>query len=146
VVLPIPDTRQDTPHGCGEAAVRCVLNYHKILAAIPRFATPQDGSDPRQLEAYFRRLGLHVLSGEMKIGDLKHFCNEGRPPVVLVHWDGDRDSHYVVVRGVSRGRVYYQDVETGPGSCSLRDWRRAWSAEGRLGEIYRTWAIVGWPA
>lgn len=123
----------------------CALAYHRIVAAIPRFATPQDGADPRQLEAALRRLHLHVLSGEMKVSDLKHFCNDGRPVICLVHWPADRDSHYVVVRGVSRGRVFFHDVEVGPGSCPLREWHRAWAADGRI-ETFRRWGIVAWPA
>lgn len=145
MLLALADLRQDTPHGCGEAAVRCVLAFFKIIATIPRFATPQDGSDPRQLEAYLRRLGLRVMSGEMRAVDLRHFCDSGRPVIALVHWPDDRDSHYVVVRGISRGRVHFHDVETGPGSCSLREWDRAWSADGRI-ETFRRWGIVGWPA
>jgi hypothetical protein len=90
MLLALPDLRQDTPHGCGEAAVRCILAYHQILATIPRFATPQDGADPRQLEACLRRLGLRVLSGEMKAADLRHFCDTSRPVPGPFPGRGDR--------------------------------------------------------
>lgn len=145
MLLALPDVRQAQSWSCAEAAVRCVLGFHKIALA-PRFSTPHDGADPRQVEAEFRRLGLRVTSGEMTTDDLRHFAAAGKPPVCLVHWFGDPCSHYVVVRGVSRG-VWFHDVDTGPGRVSESAFTEAWRADdGRMPHPFRSWGIVAWPA
>lgn len=147
MVLDIPDYRQDTEWGCGETAARCVLAYHRIVTPYPRVSSPVDGIDPVALERVFRKLHLRVSAGNYRVDDLQEFCNSRRPPIALVRWPGSSDSHWIVVRGVSRGRVWFHDVESGPGKCRLQEWQSAWSADdGRLPFVYRAWAVVAWPA
>jgi ABC-type bacteriocin/lantibiotic exporter with double-glycine peptidase domain len=143
-LLVLPSHLQRNGHDCAEAAVQVVLDFHGVTA-VARFSTAIDGADPRTVEGVFRKLGFRVVSGEMTADDLKHWCGEGKPPIVLVRWPDGADSHYFCVRGISRGRVFYMDPESGPGSCPLSEFQAAWAASGRLGETYRGWAIVGWP-
>lgn len=143
MLLPLPKVLQTKPHECARAAVQCILTYHGIVAPVA-LSTPIDGADPREIEQFCRRLGLRVISGEMCVEDVRHFCNTWRPPICLIQWSG-QDSHYTVPRGVSRGRVYYHDVDSGYDSCREIDWCSAWQAVGRIGETYKNWAIVAWP-
>lgn len=138
----LPDLRQDKPWECGRAAIRTILGFHGIVAPVT-VSTPQDGTDPREVEAFFRRLHMPVVSGSMEIEDLKHFCNSRRPPIVLVHPPEYADSHYVCVRGVGRGAVFVQDPELGPRRISMPDWTVQWHATGRF-EPFKHWTIVSW--
>lgn len=142
VALKIPNIRQQSDYDCGEAAVRCVLAFHGIRAAV-RLATPQHGTDPGQIESSLRNIGLGVVAGEMSVAMLKRFCTLKLPIITLVHWPGGEDSHYVVVSGVSKDHVYYHDVQGGEGECSISEWVQAWEAKGRLAN-YKQWGIVAW--
>lgn len=143
MLLTIPAIRQGQPHECGKAVLQAVLAFHGIVAPV-NVSTPTDGTDPREIESFLRRLRMPVISGTMEIEDLRHFANTRRPPIVLIHPPDYADSHYVVVRGVGRGAVYTYD----PDGCQNQrfgfpDWAVAWHATGRF-EPFRRWAIVSW--
>ena len=142
MLLKVADIRQHAGHDCGEAAVRAVLAYHSVTAAV-RIATETHGTDPVQIESALRKIGFGVTSGEMTVADLQHFCHQGRPVIALVHWPEWESSHFIVVRGVSRGFVHYQDVLTGPGKKSKAEFEAAWLAEGRICS-FRRWGIAAW--
>lgn len=142
MLLTLPDIRQQSEFDCGEAAVKCVLAYHKISAAV-RLATPSHGTDPTQIEAALRNIGCGVVAGEMTVEDLWHFADVGRPVICLIHWPEGSDSHWVVTRGVSRGQVYYHDPIDGPSKASVKDFESAWKASGRVG-AFRRWGIAPW--
>ena len=142
MLLSLPDVRQTAGHDCGEAAVKCVLEFHGIKAAV-RLATPSHGTDPTQIEAALRNIGCGVMAGEMTVDDLRHFADCGRPVIALVHWPEGQDSHWIVIRGVSRGTVYFHDPIDGPSKCGARDFEAAWKASGRVG-AYRRWGIAPW--
>lgn len=149
MLLKIPDIRMETSHDCGRAAARCVLAFHGIVTHVT-LSSPTDGTDPRELESLFRRMGLHVVSGEMSVADVDWFCGQGkrkgRPVICLVHWPGDEASHYVVARGVSKGKMWLHDTESGPRSVQLDKWCEAWQAkDGRMSERWRCWGIAAWP-
>lgn len=142
MLLNIPDIRQTEGHTCGDAAALCVLSFHNIAASF-RLATKQQGADPVSIESKLRQLGMNVVAGELSIGDLSHYCKSGRPVICLVHWPDGDDSHYVTVKGVSKGYVYFQDPESGPSKCKISEFQSAWEAIGRIG-TYRNWGIVPW--
>ena len=144
-MLELPDERQKGDHDCGEAAVACVLKFFTVPTAKKKFATLQDGADPRQLEAALRLSGLNVLAGEMSIHELKHFTKTNRPVICLIKWDTDAESHYVVVRGVEHKKVFVHDVQSGHVVVSLSKWQRMWLATGRMNEVFKRWGIVAWP-
>ena len=77
------------------------------------------------------------------MADLKHYCEDGRPVVVLVHWPDWQSSHYVAARGVSRGWVYYHCPIDGPGKCREAEFEAAWRADGRAAD-FESWGIVAW--
>ncbi len=143
MLLSLPPIFQQAGHDCGEAAVKCLLGYYGVTAAT-KFATPIDGADPRQLESALRRIGFHVLSGEMTAAMLGHFADEGHPVICLITPPGE-DSHWTVSRGISRGRHYVHCVWDGPLSFSAAEWDAMWSAHGRLGERYTRWGLAAWP-
>ena len=144
-MLELPDERQKGEHDCGEAAVSCVLKFFNVPTAKKKFATLQDGADPRQLEAALRLSGLNVLAGEMTIEELRHFCKTDRPVICLIKWETDAESHYVVVRGVEHKKVFIHDVQSGYVAVNLSKWNAMWLAKGRMNEVFRCWGIVAWP-
>ena len=142
VLLNIPDVRQAGDHDCGNAAAGAVLAFHKVTAT-PRLATASHGTDPVQIEQYFRGLGFRVAAGEMRVEDLKHYCDNGRPVICLVHWPEGSDSHFVTVRGISRGWAYIMCPQEGSQKCRVADFEAAWRADGRLSAFHQ-WAVCPW--
>jgi ABC-type bacteriocin/lantibiotic exporter with double-glycine peptidase domain len=144
MVLTLPDTRQRSDHDCADAAGQCVVEYWGLTKRFPALATTTDGTDPRTLEAGFRKLGLRVLSGEASIADLRVWTSAGRPVVCLIHEASEPDSHWVVVAGVSYRKVHFQDPADGPRIMPAAEFDAVWKASGRL-ESYRRWSIVAYP-
>jgi hypothetical protein len=72
-----------------------------VSALLP--ATPIDGTDPRALESFFRRLGIPAQSGEMDWRDLAYHTARGRPVAALVQLDGC--GHWVAVWRATSRRV-----------------------------------------
>ncbi len=142
VLLTLPDVRQLHGHDCGEAAIKCVLGFHRVTAVV-RLATPTHGTDPGHIEAALRNFGFGVTAGEMTVEDLKHYCDTFRPVICLVHWPTGSDSHFLTVRGVSRRTVYFNDPFDGPGKVSAAEFEAAWKGQGRVG-MFNRWAIVPW--
>lgn len=147
MLLDLADERQSDTFDCGAAAVRTVLKFHHVIASPPP-ACPIDGTDVRLIEAHLReRCGLQVISGSFDLTDLAHFCDTHRPPIVLLTEKGESCSHYVCVRGISRGRVYYQCPTEGRLSLRVPDFLAAWRAtDGRLTRPLLRWSVIAWPA
>jgi ABC-type bacteriocin/lantibiotic exporter with double-glycine peptidase domain len=145
-LLDLPDARQEDAHSCGPAVVRCLLKFHHVAGATPP-ACPLDGLDPRTLETHLReRVGLSVTAGQMTLDDVAHLCDHARPPILLVSWPGDGCSHYVMGRGVSRGRIYLHDPDVGRRSLPVAEFLPLWTAaDGRLSRPLRRWGIAAWP-
>lgn len=136
-MLTLPDVRQKKAYDCGRAATECVLKHFSATANLSNLATtPTDGTDPRAIEACLRLAGRKIVSGEMSLADLRHFTRSGRPVIAVVN------GHYVVVSGVSRGRVHYQDPLEGPQRCSERDFVMWWKEADRLGVVYDQFGIA----
>ena len=143
MILALPDIRQRNNWSCGEAAVRTVFQFHGAAGKIP-LASPIDGTDPRGLEAAFWRAGLSVQSGSMDLDDLRHHTRKGRPVVCLVTHDGV--GHYVVVGGVHRGLVYFQDPLRGAVKQQAEPFEVSWKDVDRFGVRYVRWSVSveGW--
>jgi ABC-type bacteriocin/lantibiotic exporter with double-glycine peptidase domain len=101
-----------------------------------------DGTDPRVLEALFRKTGLGVVAGEMTVGMVRHLIGEGWPVVTLVRQGGV--GHYVVVCGVNRGRVYLMDPDGGERTETVKEFVDRWRAGDvcRTGFAYFQWGIA----
>lgn len=136
-MLSLPDVRQKRDYDCGKAATACVLQLLDASADLRVLGTtPTDGTDPRAIESCLRLAGCKVVSGEMTLGDLRHFTRTGRPVIAVVN------GHYVVVAGVSRGKVHYQDPLEGPQRCSEKDFAKWWKEADRLGVVYDQFGIA----
>lgn len=138
MILDLPDIRQRTGWDCGRAAVDCVVQFVFGERADLRklMTTPMDGTDPRNIESMLRMLGCDVLSGEMDVTDLKYHISRNRPVIAAVK------NHYVVVKGVGRGRVHYQDPTQGPVKATIDDFVGWWKETDRLGVVYRCFGIA----
>jgi ABC-type bacteriocin/lantibiotic exporter with double-glycine peptidase domain len=143
-MIALPDIRQRESWDCGPAAVRSALTalgYRPPdLMATVLGTSPSDGTDPRAVESYLRREGLAVISGEMTLADLTHFTKTGRPVLCLVTKAGC--GHWVTVAGRSRGRVHFQDPDTGPSRLSDAAFLAEWIDHDRLGVTYRQFGLA----
>lgn len=94
---------------CGPAAARSVLRYFgRPAVKVDSILTPQ-GTPPERLAGLFVRAGLTVEMRAMTLRDLAKFTEAGSP--VLCPVQKDRCGHWLVVRGVSRSRVFLTDPE-----------------------------------
>ncbi len=141
-LLNLPDIRQESDHDCAECAAKIVLRFFGIRE-YPAFSTPTDGADPRQIESALRLSGLCVASGEMKIEDVRHYCSTGRPVICLVKTEGV--GHYVVARGVTSKRVYYQDPFCGGKFKTIPTWTTWWFDDTtRWGAGFWNFGLAAW--
>lgn len=142
MILKLPDIRQKDDYDCGAAAVDTVLRFLGVrsCAAVLDMANPVQGTAPDTVEALLRRAGLPVLSGTLHIEDLKHFPDHGRPVVCPVSTDDG--GHWVIVAGISRGRVHYQCPLNGKTTMKVSDWLVRWRDTSRSGHEYDRWGIV----
>lgn len=143
MILSIPDVRQSGDYDCGAAAVESVLRFHGVRPSpwVRKLANPVQGMAPDTIEAVlWESLGC-VAGGVMMVDDLRHFAGSSRPVLCPVTIDGF--GHWVVVRGVCRGRVYFQCPLSGPQVIGSRHWSMAWH-DSTPGSVYRSYGIVGW--
>lgn len=141
-MINLPDVRQDDDWDCGRACARAVLSSFSIHVGHSdiRLANPVQGMCPSTLEAIIRSYHLSVLSGHLRVHDLKHFTDTGRPVICPISILG---GHWVVVCGVSRGSVYYHDPITGPMQrARVASWVSNWRDTDSKGNGYVNWGIV----
>ena len=146
-MLSLSDTRQRGQHDCGAAVCACVLAHFGVSKPLSYFVgklhtNAIDGTDPRVIESFLRAEGLRVLSGEMEPDDLQWHTKQGRPVIALVTFS--QVGHYVVVAGVSRGKVYYQCPIDGPGSAKVAHFSFHWHDSGRFGERFAQFGLAVW--
>lgn len=137
-MLALTEILQKNSHDCGKACATCVLNYHGVPNPAKLVVEPIDGCDPRSLEIFFRKVGFRVLSGEMTLGNLKHFTDLGWPVVAVLK------GHYVVVGGVGRGKVHFMDPAEGLTSDPVTAFLARWFDGDRLGAEYNQFGIAVW--
>ena len=104
-------------NGCGAASVSMVMQYwaaqqHRRPGPASRVDTIQKqvyssklhGATPAALERYLQHHGYltFAVSGTWK--DLETQVRKGRPLIVALRPDGQRDLHYVVIDGIDSGR------------------------------------------
>lgn len=143
-MLKLPDVRQTDDYDCGDAAVDTVFQWwYGYKPARQRLSNSHQGMSPDTLEATLRACGLSVVSGPMRVGDLKHYTASGRPVVCLIQFDGV--GHWVAVAGVVRGRVHFQDPVGGPRVLRAAEWEKLWHDTHGHGTVYRRWAVVAEP-
>lgn len=138
-MLRIPDIRQVDDYDCGAAALLAVSSYHgrPVRSSL---ANAVQGLSPDTIEAELRAAGYAVLSGSLTVPDLEHYTGTGRPVLCCVQ--GSAGGHWVVVRGVAGGWVYYHDPTFGRRRVGAREWLRRWQDGTRAGAVYLRWGVV----
>lgn len=137
-MLAVPVYKQSRSFDCGAACAKAVLAYWELR--YPRLSaagwpSPIDGTDPRVLEALFRKSGLQVVVGEFTVGLVRYFLNTFWPVVCLVRQGGV--GHWVVVQRVARNRVHFMDPDGGESmSEPLPEFLSRWQA----GDVCRSGA------
>ena len=104
-------------NGCGAASVSMVMQYwaaqqHRQPGPASRvdaiqkqvYSSKLHGATPAALERYLQHHGYltFAVSGTWK--DLETQVRKGRPLIVALRPDGQRDLHYVVIDGIDSGR------------------------------------------
>lgn len=143
MLLTIPDIRQREDFDCGSAAVDSLCAFYGPRRRTPvKLANRIDGMSPDTVSAVLRALGFRVLAGPMVGGlaDLQHYTRAGLP--VLCPITVDAGGHWVVVRGVERGRVYLHDPTHGPRSVRAQAWLGGWRDTSASGHEFDQWGIV----
>lgn len=139
-MIQLPDLRQSTDYDCGAVAIDVVCQFYGRRTRGPvRLANPIQGMAPDTVEAFLRSLGFKLLTGTMSVADLKHFTKSGRPVLVC------RDGHWVVVRAVGRGLVYYHCPSDGPSKMTITRWEETWNDRTSSGHAYDHYGCAAAP-
>lgn len=102
-----------------------------------------EGMHPSYLQAAFSLAGLLTCAGSMDPDVLRFAAGRGRPVCCLVR-HGDA-GHWVVSRGVARGRVYYHDPASGPGSERVEAFVARWVDHDSRGTEFLGYGVAAWP-
>jgi len=139
--LELTECRQRDDFSCGSAVYTCVTRYWEGRGRRLK-ADPLHGTPPDQLEPAFRGAGYYVVSGEMDVSDLRFHVGQGRPVVALIQSEGT--GHWVVVRHVTRQRVYLMDPAAGFRWLPVPEFEAAWCDSDRRGTVFRRHALAVW--
>lgn len=140
-LLDTPLVLQKQEHDCGSAVFKCITSYWEGKGRRHK-SDVLYGTHPDALEPAFRSAGYRVLSGEMDTATLKSLTRNGWPVACLVKAEGV--GHWVVVRGVERGRVYLMDPYDGLTSVRAADWERDWHDFDRRQTVFRQYGLAVW--
>lgn len=147
--LDLPSIQQRDDHSCGDVCRRIVEQWQiGRNSRASRLSNPITGTDPLTLESSFRLdRKWNAIGGEMMVDDLDYYCRTWRPPIALItcDFDGEPDSHYVVVAGVYRNKVHFVDPLNGWNIIPIEDWLKRWHGRGRYAD-FRQWGVAAWPA
>jgi len=124
-MIDLPDIRQVDRWDGGYAAVTSVLQYFGRPDPDSRCsAFAENDAEPEDVALVIRQHDLNVVYGTMDLLDLKHHCSRGRPTICFVQLNDD--SHYIVCRGISRGKVHVQCPQRGRLSIADGEFLRQW--------------------
>ncbi len=139
-LLKIPDIRQRSDHDCGAAAIEAVCRYYgRKVKGVPNLANPVQGMGPDTVEAVLRSLKFRLVTGTMRVVDLKHYTKIFTPVLCPI---ADMGGHWVVVRGVERQRVHFHCPTRGPTSLPIEQWEEEWTSGTTSGVDFDQWGIA----
>lgn len=129
--------RQTEDFSCGAAALATIMTHYfgqetserEILNAVFLNSDEETKSNIRQngislleLKNYAETKGLVATGYRMKV---QHLETLDRPGIILIDY---RDyKHFVVIEGISKGKVYLADPARGFWICDLDDFEKIWS-------------------
>ena len=120
-------TRQVTEYSCGACALQAVLSYwgrdvneEDLMKVL--HTTSEEGTYPEDIVRGARALGFEAeAKHHLSLDEVEHFTAHGDPMIALAQvWRSEKNSpgaasedwdngHYIVVLGVDRDYVYFQD-------------------------------------
>ena len=126
-LIRVPQIRQTDGYGCGVACLESVLyfygkelDYETIKKAVK--ATPENGTDHREIVKFVRSLGLEVeVRKGMTTFELQDLIDQEKPVIlVLQAWAGKGKNvaqgwdsgHYAVGIGYDSNNIYMMDPST----------------------------------
>lgn len=144
--LPIQSFLQRGSHDCGAACVYMVMRWWNIRTSYEDVrhglaVHELDGASPDMIEAFLRRSGLRVVSGEFSMNDLLAAIKQGRPTIVPTSEGG---GHYMVAHGLVGNTVYLMDPLEGEVTRLRSKFIASWVDTTRRGVEYASWAIAAW--
>ena len=103
---------------CGPASLRIVLNYYglkkseKELKKLTK-ATYLKGTESKEIVKVARKLGLKAkYKVNSSINELKSLIKK-KIPVIIGWFSPESSSHFSVVEGISKGKIYIADPDFG---------------------------------
>lgn len=138
-MLNLPDIRQTQQYDCGRAAAMTVLKFFgkdELECTLP--VDRLHGTDPGQMETWLRGR-LPILAGTCPVDVLRHSTEHSRPVVCLVSLYG---GHWIVVRGVSRAWVHYQDPYCGRKKLRIPEFNEIYHDVSRFGFPLKEWGLI----
>lgn len=140
-LLDLPVVLQRTAYTCGAAVFACVTHYWELKKRRIK-ADPWNGKHPMELEPDFREVGYCTFSGMMSLDHLRAVTAAGTPVCCLIQSEGC--GHWVVVRGVLRGRVHVMDPADGLRAIPVGEWEGVWVDTDRRGTVFRRHGLAVW--
>jgi ABC-type bacteriocin/lantibiotic exporter with double-glycine peptidase domain len=142
-LLSLPLVRQSADHDCGLAVFRAVAEYWQVGSRRPPYPSPLNGTHPDNLEPAFQGAGFAVVSGNMTVPALAAMARLGWPVCCLIKQDGV--GHWVVSRGVQRGRVYVMDPGDGKNrSYPESEFVSRWHDSYRRANVFERYGLAVW--
>lgn len=146
-MLDVPVLLQTDEYRCGPVSLEMVLSYDGIPAAkwVRQLANPLTGLEPSTLVAVLTSAyAERTLHGTMTVPLLKSLTQQNRPVIALVT-DAEVGGHWVVVKGVFRGKVYLNCPTNGAESLPEKDFVDAWRWGSKSEGLLLRFGAVGFP-
>jgi predicted double-glycine peptidase len=161
-IIDFPEARQATSFTCGAAAVQAVLYYYgdewreDQLRQALGIQPDGLGVEPDVIEAFLRRKGYNVESGEMTIEELRGYVDRNVPVIVVmqawneayrqrdVDYSGYVDGHYIVTIGYTDDAIIFEDpsIMSNRGYLLDEELDARWHDETETGERMNRYGIA----
>jgi ABC-type bacteriocin/lantibiotic exporter with double-glycine peptidase domain len=139
--LDTPALTRPDGYSCGATCLEVLFRFHGVRfpAAYRELSSPEVGMAPETVEAVLRAAFPNVVVARGTVELLRGLT--AYTPVLCHAVVGGVD-HWVVVRGVARGRVYVHCPARGRGAYPAGEWAAMWAD---TAGHYPRYAAAGWP-